>query len=186
MANPEEELAALKAQNEEMKTQLAEAQKGSGDSSDELTRLREERAELIAGRDKAKQKAREAEEAKLAEQGEFKTLAEQKAAEAEALKVKLEELNGTISSYTERDEAKLQTLLADVPENLKGLIEKSSAPLAERLELAEQLMVTKEKGPGVRLPGDKGTANTINRQTFEGMGAFEKSEFCKSGGKVTD
>jgi hypothetical protein len=149
-----EEIAALQKQNEEMAAALAaaEAAKGGDDSADELKRLREERAELIAGRDKAKQKAREAEEAKLAEQGEFKTLAEKKSAEAETLAKQLEELNGTISTYKERDEAKLKTLLKDVPENLRETVANNSGTLAEKLELAEKLLTVKPSGPKAR-PG---------------------------------
>jgi small-conductance mechanosensitive channel len=178
------EIQEMQEQMEALKTQLADAKKGGDGNSDELERLKAERAELIAGRDKAKEKARLAEETKLAENGEFKTLAEQKTAEADKLQQQLEELNGTVNGYVERDEAKFKTLLEKVPESLRETLD-DSIPLAKRLELAEKLIAEKPDGPGSRRAGEL-ESNQITRSDFDAKSAAEKSSFIIGGGTVKD
>lgn len=138
----------------ELTSQLAEAKKGGGDSLEELTRLRAEKAELIEGRDKAKQRARDADDAKLAEQGEFKTLSEQLTSERDDLTKQLEGLIGKVEEYTKRDEAKLQTLIELIPENLRETVTGLTGSLAERIDLAEKLATVKPTAPNARPGGD--------------------------------
>lgn len=164
------EIEALQQQNKEMAEKLAaaEAAKGGDDSADELKRLKELNAELIAGRDKAKEAKRAAEEAALKEQGEFKTLSEQLAEEKKALEEQLAGQAETLGKIKERDEAKLQTLKDGLPDNYRALIEKSTAPLSERIELAETLTVDKPAAPAAR-PAGPSSQSSLKEQHAEAV-----------------
>jgi hypothetical protein len=158
MATPEEQIAALTKQIEEQATALKTAEAGTG-GDDELRKrfesLEAQNKELIEGRDKAKQRARDADDAKLAEQGEFKTLSEQLQAEKKSLEEQLAGQSLVLEGIKERDEAKLKTLIELIPENLRETVAGNSGTLAEKIDLAEKLAEVKTpKGPLVRLPGD--------------------------------
>jgi small-conductance mechanosensitive channel len=154
----EETVESLKAELEAAKTALEEAKTApkADTDRDRLAYLEGENKKLIEARDEAKRKKREAEEAHLAEQGEFKTLAETRAKELEDLTVKLESLNGKVSEYQKRDEEELSKLLEGVPEALRDDVADDSLPLEKRLALARKLTDTKTvtKPVGVRLPGE--------------------------------
>ena len=141
--------------------------------------------ELIEGRDKAKQRAREAEDAKLAEQGEYKTISERLTAEKEQLAKDLEERDGLIGTYKERDEAEFAVLLEQVPEVYRDSISDETLPLAKRLELAKKFAEVKPGAPGPRPPGDSAN-KSISRQTFDEMTPHSKSEYVRGGGTITD
>lgn len=126
----------------------------------QLDALAAQNKELIEGRDKAKQRAREAEEAKLAEQGEYKTVSERYKEEKEQLEKKLEERDGLIGTYKERDEAEFAVLLEQVPEAFRDSISDDTLPLAKRLDLAKKLAAAKPGAPGAR-PAGSGSALTF-------------------------
>ena len=183
-----EEIATMQKQNEELATALkaAEAAKGGDGDSEELKRLREEKAELITGRDKAKEAKRLEEEKRLADNEEFKTLSEQLTAERDNLTKQLEGQAETLGKFKERDEAKLKTLIDLIPENLRETVDGNSGTLAEKIDLAEKLATVKPAAPGARPGGDGGGGNTVTRQAFDAMDAGARSKFCTEGGKVTD
>lgn len=150
-----EEFEALKKQNEELQAKLADAGKANADDETRkrLQHLEDENKQLIEARDKAKQARREAEEAALAEQGQFKEIAEQRQKELEALQKKVEESNGVLDKYRQRDESELAVLMEKVPEALRDSLD-DSIPLAKRLDLARKLVAEKPPGPGARPAGD--------------------------------
>jgi hypothetical protein len=156
----------LQAELEAASAQINDLKKAGGLTDEEKARLAHieaENKELIAARDKAKQKAREAEEARLKEEGEFKTLAEQKQAEAEKLAKDIEEKNSILEKYKERDKQELETLLKEVPETLRESIADDSLPLSKQLELAKKLVAEKPKGPGARPAGEL-TTDSLEEQ----------------------
>ena len=148
------EIEAQMKEIETLKTQLADALKGGGIDSEELTRLREEKKELIDGRDKAKEAKRLEEEKRLTDNAEFKTLSEQLTAERDDLTKRLEGLIGKVEEYTKRDEAKLQTLIELIPENLRETVTGLTGSLSERIDLAEKLATVKPTAPNARPGGD--------------------------------
>lgn len=186
MATPEEELETLKQQVTDLNTQLAEAGKGGAGDSEELTRLRGINAELIANRDAGKETKRKADEDALKKNQEFETLSQNLQTERDALTKQLEGLTGKVEEYTQRDEAKLQTLIELIPENLRETVAGNSGTLAEKIDLAEKLATVKPAAPGARPGGDGGGGNTVTRQAFDAMDAGARSKFCTEGGKVTD
>jgi len=158
-----EEIAAIQKKNEELeatiKANAAEAAKGGDDEARKrLAYLEDEHKTLIAARDKAKDEKRLADDAKLAEQGEFKLLAEQKQKELDAFAKQIEESNTILTGYKVRDEAKLQTLIELIPENLRETVAGNSGTLAEKIDLAEKLATVKPTAPGARPGGDTHTA----------------------------
>jgi chromosome segregation ATPase len=131
--------------------------KGSGSGSDleaELEKLRGINKDLINQRDARKKKEEEAEAARLAEQGEYQTLAEQKQAEAEQLAKDIAEKNAILDKYKERDEAEFAELLEKVPDSLKETVSDESLPLGKRLDLAKKLIAEKPAGPSARPAGE--------------------------------
>jgi hypothetical protein len=155
----------LQEQLKASQTALEEASKGqmSKDDLDRLTFLEGENKTLIGARDKAKDDRRLADEKLLAEQGEFKTLAEQ-------LQSQLDEKTGDIASrderlakYQERDEVEFKELLENVPEAFKALVSDESLPLANRLQLAKAHVGVKTQTPGYRPPGEQGS-ETLQEQ----------------------
>jgi len=159
------------ATEEEIKTEEAKKAAEEAEKAEEtpandaelrkqLDALAAQNKELIEGRDKAKQRAREAEEAKLAEQGEYKTVSERYKEEKEQLEKKLEERDGLIGTYKERDEAEFAVLLEQVPEAFRDSISDDTLPLAKRLDLAKKLAAAKPGAPGAR-PAGSGSAPTF-------------------------
>jgi DNA primase catalytic subunit len=179
---------------EEMKVALAASNKALEDlkatgNDDEarkrLTHLESENKDLIAARDKAKERAREAEEKKLTDNQEFKTLADTRLTELDALKVEQANAVEKLTAYETREEARLVKLIEAVPEAQRPLI-KDSFSLADRLELAESLAQTKPNPPTPRLPGEGGGKLTITRQTFDALSPADKSKHVASGGAIHD
>lgn len=151
-----EQLAEQAKQIEELNAKLAEASTGTDDElRTQLESLRNQNKELIEGRDKAKAKARAAEEEKLAKQGEFQTLAEQRAQELAEAKAQLEEREAILNTYKERDEKEFQSLLDKVPESFRESIADESLALSKRLELARKFVTEKPTGPGARPAGSE-------------------------------
>ena len=151
-----EEIEAMQKSNTELaeKLKAAEAAAGGGDESRKrLDYLEGEHKKLIEARDKAKNDMRLADEKKLTEQGEFKIIADNKQKELDDLTKHLESLTGTIAGYTERDEAKLKTLLELIPENQRDTVASNSGTLADKIALAEMLAIVKLEGPGARNAG---------------------------------
>jgi guanylate kinase len=150
-----EEIEALQKQNEELAEQLkaAEAAKGGNVDQERLAFLEAEVEEARKARDKAKEEKRIADAAKLAEQGEYKTLAEQAQEKADELAKQIEEKTATLDKYKERDKAELAATLEKVPEELRESINDESISLEKRLELAKKLAVTKQEGAGSRRAG---------------------------------
>lgn len=151
-------LEEMQAELDKTKKALEEAQAAGEDDEvrKRLEHLESENKELIAARDKAKQKAREIEEKKLLENEEFKTLAEKRQAELDALIAEQTKANERLSLYEKRDEQRLEKLIEAVPEAQRTLI-KESFSLSDRIELAESLAQIKPQPPGARLPGEGGT-----------------------------
>ena len=141
----------LEAANKDLQAKLAEASKGGlgEEERKRLSYLEDDHKKLIADRDAAKEAKRAAEEKRLAEQGEFKTLAEQRAADlAEATKG-TDELKAQLAKYAERDAAERAELIEKVPEHLREDIT-DTTPLA----LIKKLTLTKDAPAGYRPPGD--------------------------------
>ena len=149
----QEELKAMKTALEE-----ASATPPATTDSDRLAYLEGEHKTLIKARDDAKEAARLAEEAKLTENGEFKTLAETAQAQVADLKLQMEGKDAAIEVYNQRDEAEFKELLEKVPEAMRESISDESLPLAKRLELAKKLSTdTKGTPPAFRGTGEPGT-----------------------------
>ena len=147
----------LQAELEAANARLQELS-ASGDLTKEqkerLAHLESENKELIAARDKAKEAKRLAEEARLAEQGEYKTLAEQRQEEADKLAKDVEEKNALLETYKARDEAEFAALLEQVPDTLKETVSDPILPLGKRLELAKKLIAEKPAAPAARVAGE--------------------------------
>lgn len=148
-------LEELQAENEKLKTALADAKGGEkdGETRKRLEFLEAEHKQLIEARDKAKEEKRKAEEKRLAEAGEFKTLAEQEKAMREKVEADYAKTVERLTAYEKRAEEKLNTLLEKVPEDKRQLI-RPDLDIDYRLQLAESLIVTEQKPPGYRPPGD--------------------------------
>jgi hypothetical protein len=155
----------LQKELEEAKAALEEAKKGqvSKETLDRLAFLEDDHKKLIKARDDAKEAKRLEEEKRLSEQG----------------------LNGQLSEYQERDKKELEAILATVPESLRGDLSDETLPLATRLSLARKFSTTKGKPPEFR-EGGEGGDNSKTRQEFDSLSPVAKSEFIKSGGKVTE
>ena len=181
------DIEELKAENKKLNAALEKAGKPEldNDSRKRLNHLESENKELIASRDKAKQKNRDAEEAELIKNAEFKTLAETKQAQIVSMTADHAKLTEQIAGYTERDSARLKTLMESVPEAQRGLI-KDSFSLPDRLDLAEAFAQTKTVPPQTRLPGEGGNANSITRQSFDALSPVEKGKHITGGGIVHD
>lgn len=124
----------------------------------ELVKVQDQLREVVGQRDNLKKTQDDAETARLAEQGEFQQLAEQRGTELEGLTGKVGGLETRIKQYEERDEAKLQTLIELIPENLRETLQGNSGTLAEKIDLAERLATVKPIAPGARPGGDTHTA----------------------------
>lgn len=103
--------------------------------------VKELRNEAASYRVKAKeleQKQKEAEDARLAEQNEWKTLAEQRAAEVEALKPYQQRYSDMVESVAESNTRRI----ASIPENMRQLVPDYDDPLkvATWLDANSQLL----------------------------------------------
>ena len=170
-------LEEVQAENAKLQKQLADASKG-GSTDDEKKRLEFLEAEhktLIQARDKAKEEKRLADEKRLNEQGEFKTLAEQRQATIDALTAEQQKAADQLGAYTKRDEDRLTKMLGTVPDNFKALITED-LPLLKRLEMAETFAQTKPTPPGHRPPGEGGEGPTLTsaQKIAKGLSALAK------------
>lgn len=117
-----------------------------------IVKDRLERAQRKAGEAEAKARA-EAEAKALAEQGEFKTLAEQRAAEVARLGTELESAKATgkaLERYQEAVKAMIAPQLAGLPEQLQARI-KNLDPI-DQLEWLAALGAMKPSGDSVGSP----------------------------------
>jgi hypothetical protein len=155
------EIEALQKSNSDMETKLKALESaGGGDKTlqDRNSYLEGEMKKVVEARQKAKDDMKTAEDNALLEKGEFKILAENQAAELAALTSKLAGHEETLGKFKERDEAKLQTLIELIPENLRETVAGNSGTLAEKIDLAEKLATVKPNAPGARPGGDTHTA----------------------------
>ncbi len=168
-----------------VKTALEEASNNQPSTVDQdrLTFLEGEHKKLIGDRDKAKDEKRLAEEKRLTEQGEYKTLAEQKQTEVTDLTAQLESLNGNLEAYQQRDAKELEALLPNVPEALREQVSDDSLPLEKRLSLARALADTKQKPPGYRGPGEP-EPETLQAQYEAAMKDGKVSEAMRIKGQM--
>ena len=183
----EETVESLQAELKAAQTALDEASKNQPNKVDQdrLTYLEGENKTMKESRDKAKEERRVADEKLLAEQGEFKTLAEKREGELAELTAKLTDLDETIAKYHERDKAELDAILPNVPEALRAEVSDESLPLAKRLTLARALAGVKPGKPNFKEPGEPGS-NSITRQAFDALSPADKSKHISDGGKIHD
>ena len=169
-----EELDKQKAENEKLKKSLAEA--GDSGKNDETRKrlefLEAEHKQLIEARDKAKEEKRKAEEARLAEQGEYKTLAEQEKAQREQIEEEHKKATERLEKYHKRDEEKLAAIMEKVPESKRELI-RDDLDIDYRLKLAESYIDEKPPAPNYRPPGESPTdqPKTSVQRISEGLKA---------------
>jgi hypothetical protein len=184
-----EEIKALQEVNEKLMAQVKDLANKGGDDKElrkQLEAVEAERKELIEARDKAKAKAREAEEGALAEQGKYKELYETQGTKLTDLEKQIATSSGIIEGYQVRDKKELDGLVEKLPEALRGTVIDESIPLAKQLELARVLATNgKPDGPGYKGAGEGGE-NVITRDAFEVLGAVERGKFVADGGRVTD
>jgi len=144
--------------------------------------LESENKKLIAERDAAKKKAREADERILAENNEFKKL-------FEAAKPELETLRQRVSAIDERTKAKLATEEKKLTPEDKTEYDSFISKLSEddRLEWISARLSSRQSPPssspgsGARPTGD---GKTVTQENFNGMSPLEKAAFFAGGGKI--
>ena len=109
--------------------------------------------------------SQEAEKNKQAEeQGKYQELYTSTSTQLEQLQAEREALLGNLQNYEARDQKELETLLADVPDEYKGLID--GVPLAKQLEMARTFAKTKPKPPEFRdtsTPQPNTLTNSVDR-----------------------
>ncbi|HEY3267348.1 MAG TPA: hypothetical protein VGM37_10505, partial [Armatimonadota bacterium] len=125
----------------------------------ELETTRKEAANYRTKLRKLEESAQAADEAKLAEQQQWKELAEKR----EARIKELEPLQDRVSAYEKRETERIAASINDWPENLKKLVEKAGT-LEEKQAVVEGLKPTVEalagkaaapgSGPGPKPAGD--------------------------------
>ena len=129
----------------------------------QMADLTKKNDELIQQRQARKKKDEDAELERLAEQGEFKTLAEQSKEEALKLAKDVEEKDILLGKYKERDEAEFAKILETVPEEMRETISDETLPLSKRLDLARKLAVVKPASVVARIAGEN-TADSLEEK----------------------
>lgn len=152
----DEALKELERKNKEMVDRIAELSKGGMDDEarKRLVFLEDDHKKAIDRRDKALKEKKEAEEKRLLEQGEHKTLAEQRAKDLDEAAKNSDELKAKIAAYEARDEEELKALAEKVPEAFKEDLADTTTPLDARLKLAKKLIGQKVQSAGYRPPGE--------------------------------
>ncbi|HEY3265768.1 MAG TPA: hypothetical protein VGM37_02490, partial [Armatimonadota bacterium] len=134
----------------------------------ELETTRKEAANYRTKLRKLEESAQAADEAKLAEQQQWKELAEKR----EARIKELEPLQDRVSAYEKRETERIAASIKDWPENLRKLVERASS-LEEKQAALQDLKPTVDalagkaaapgSGPGPKASGDSKTAITSSR-----------------------
>ena len=198
--------------NKTLEEKVAEEVKGLKAKNDEL--LAEKKAAQRA-KEELDAKARSEKERYAQENGQYQELYESQKAEANALRQKIEEINGQVAKQKVRSEAtKLASLLTKDVSKAKLLEEK----LSQRLTLMDnELRVTDDSGQltvsttddlvasikndfpflvdGIQATGGGATRSQgradvgfkeISRSEFDDMGQRQRAQFVKEGGRVFD
>lgn len=116
-----------------------------GELRGESAKWRTEVRKLQTAQEKAEAERKQAEEAELAKQGEFKTLAEQRAAELEALKPKADQADALLERISKQNAARIDK----IPEELRTVV---PADHMDPVALSEWLDQNEEKLLGERAP----------------------------------